>query len=132
MLYIFFIYLKILGGKNLIQLVDKQIEIYLVSSLAVSGGRVGRGGVGDAHLSVDNIVTLDPALAGEGNAPVGLGVVTAAGLSLGVVVVVIILNSPVNVVVRDVGVIDGLTAVRVAVRGGGGGGDEGEENNGDL
>jgi len=29
-------------------------------------------------------------------------------------------------------VIDGLLAVRVAVRGGGGSGDEGEENNGDL
>ena len=88
--------------------------------------------MGDAGLSVDNIVALDGALAGEGNAPVSLGVVTAAGLGLGIVVVVIILNSPVNVVVRDVGVIDGLTAVRVAVRGGGGGGDEGEENNGDL
>jgi len=88
--------------------------------------------VRDAGLSVDNIVTLDGALAGEGDAPVSLGVVSAAGLSLGVVVVVIILNSPVNVVVRDVGVIDGLLAVRVAVRGGGGSGDEGEENNGDL
>ena len=83
-------------------------------------------------MGIDEIVTLDHALAGEGNAPVSLGVVTAAGLSLGVIVVVIILNSPVNVVVRDVGVIDGLTAVRVAVRGGGGGGDEGEENNCDL
>jgi len=88
--------------------------------------------VGDASLSVDNIVALDHALAGEGDAPVSLGVVTAAGLSLGIIVVVIILNSPVNVVVRDVGVIDGLAAVRVAVRGGGSGGDEGEENNGDL
>ena len=83
-------------------------------------------------MGIDEIVTLDHALAGKGHAPGGLGVVTAAGLSLGIVVVVIILNSPVNVVVRDVGVIDGLTAVRVAVRGSGGGGDEGEENNGDL
>jgi len=92
--------------------------------------------VGNAGLSVDNIVALDHALSGEGDAPVSLGVVTAAGLSLGVIVVVIILNGPVNVVVRDVGVIDGLAAVRVAVRvavrGSGGGGDEGEKNNGDL
>jgi len=88
--------------------------------------------VGDVDLSVDNIVTLDRALAGEGNAPVGLGVVTAAGLSLGVIVVVIIHNSPVNVVVRDVGVIDGLLGVALAVNIGGGNSDEGEENNGDL
>ena len=109
------------------------MRISLVSSFAVSGGRVGRSGVlGDAHLGVDNIVTLDPALAGEGNAPVGLGVVTAAGLSLGVVVVVIIHDSPVNVVVRDVGVIDGLLGVALAVNIGGGNSDEGEENNGDL
>ena len=70
------------------------------------------------------------ALAGEGNAPVGLGVITAAGLGLGIVVVVIILNSPVNVVVRNVRVIDVLAVGLVRV--GGGDGDEGEENNGDL
>jgi len=109
---------------------DKKIA--LVSGLAVSRGRVGRSGVGDAHLSVDNIVTFDPALAGEGNAPVGLGVVTAAGLSLGVVVVVVIHDSPVNVVVRDVGVIDGLLGVALAVNIGGSNSDEGEENDGDL
>jgi len=83
-------------------------------------------------VGIDEIVALDHALAGKGDAPGGLGVVTAAGLSLGVVVVVIILNSPVNVVVRDVRVIDGLLAVRVAVRGSGGDSDEGKENNGDL
>ena len=59
--------------------------------------------MGDAGLSVDNIITLDGALAGEGDAPGRLGVVSAAGLSLGVIVVVIVLNSPVNVVVRNVG-----------------------------
>jgi len=86
--------------------------------------------MGHAHLSVDNIVTLDVALAGQGNAPVGLGVITAAGLGLGIVVVVIILNSPVNVVIRDVGVIDVLAVGLVRV--GGGDGSEGKENNGDL
>ena len=80
------------------------------------------------HLSVDNIVTLDRALAGEGDAPVSLGVIVFAGLGLGIIVVVIILNSPVNVVVRNVGVIDVLLAVRI----GGGNSDEGEENDSDL
>ena len=88
--------------------------------------------MGNAGLSVDNIVALDHALSGEGDAPVSLGVVTAAGLSLGVIVVVIIHDSPVNVVVRNVGVIDGLLGVALAVNIGGGNSDEGEENNGDL
>jgi len=84
--------------------------------------------VGDAHLSIDNIVALDGALAGEGDAPVSLGVIVFAGLGLGIVVVVVILNSPVNVVVRDVRVINGLLAIRF----GSGDSDEGEENDGDL
>jgi len=57
-------------------------------------------------VGIDEIVTLDvAALAGESDAPVSLGVVTVAGLSLGVVVVVVILNSPVNGVVGNVGLI---------------------------
>jgi len=89
--------------------------------------------VGDADLSVDNIVTLDVGgLAGESDAPVGLGVILAAGLSLRIIVVVIILNSPVNVVVRNVGVVNGLLSVRFAVNIGGGNSDEGEENDSDL
>ena len=96
---------------------------------------VVRGGVRvrSVVFSIDNIVTLDVAvLARERNAPVGLGVVTATGLSLDVIVVVVIHDSPVNVVVRDVGVIDGLLGVVLAVNIGGGNSEEGEENNGDL
>jgi len=90
-------------------------------------------GMRDTHLSVDLVVTLDvAALAGENNAPVGLGLVLVADLSLSVIVVVIILDSPVNVVVRNVRVVDGLLAVRLAVRVGGGNSDEGEENDSDL
>jgi len=94
---------------------------------------VGMGGMRDTHLSVDSIVTLDvAALSGENDAPVGLGLILVSHLGLSVIVVVIILNSPVNIVVRDVGVIDGLLAVRLAVRVGGGNSDEGEENDSDL
>ena len=88
------------------------------------------GSMRDAHLSVDLVVTLDVAtLSGENDAPVGLGLVLAAGLGLSVIVVVhVILDSPVNVVVRNVRVIDVLLAVRI----GGGNSDEGEENDSDL
>ena len=54
-------------------------------------------------LSVDGIITLDVAVVGESDAPVGLGVVGVAGLSLGIVVTVVILDGPLNVVVRNVG-----------------------------
>ena len=99
--------------------------------------------MGDAHLSVDNIVTLDVgALAGELSVPGGLGVVLAAGLLLAItknlsvavfaiaVAVALALSKrlPLNVVVGNVGVINGLLAVRF----GSGDGDEGEENNSDL
>ena len=57
-------------------------------------------------MGIDEIVTLDvAALAGESDTPGSLGVVTVAGLCQGIVVVVIILNSPVNGVVRNVGLI---------------------------
>jgi len=107
--------------------------------------------VGNAGVGIDEIVTLDHALAGESDAPVGLGVVAVAGLSLGIVVVVIILNSPVNGVMGNVGLIleeisfkfSSLNKeknsyisypvnVGLAVRGSGGDGNEGKENNGDL
>jgi len=99
--------------------------------------------VGDAHFGVDNIVTLDVgAFAGELSVPGGLGVILAAGLLLAItknlsvavfavaIAVALALSKrlPLNVVVRNVGVINGLLAVRF----GSGDGDEGEENNSDL
>ena len=86
----------------------------------------------DVLLSVDLVIALDVgALAGESDPPVSLGVVTVAGLLLAVVVVVLILDSPVEVVVRNVGVIHVLLAVGI-VRVGGDDGDQGEENDSDL
>jgi len=88
--------------------------------------------VGDVLLGVDLVIALDVrTLAGEGNPPVSLSVVTVAGLLLAVVVVVLILDSPVEVVVRNVGVIHVLLAVGL-VRVGGDDGSEGKENDGDL
>ena len=88
--------------------------------------------MGDVLLSVDLVVTLDPALAGESDPPHGVGVVTMTGLNLAEIVVVIILNSPVNFVVGDVGVVHVLLSVRLAVNIGGGNSDESEENDCDL
>jgi len=83
-------------------------------------------------LSVDLVITLDVrALAGESDPPLGIGVVTVAGLLLAIVVVVLILDSPVEVVVRNVGVIHVLFTVGL-VRVGGDDGDQGEENDSDL
>ena len=88
--------------------------------------------VGNVLLSVDLISALDVrALAGESDPPLGVGVVTVAGLLLAIVVVVLILDSPVEVVVRNVGVIHVLLAVGL-VRVGGDDGSEGKENDGDL
>ena len=101
----------------------------LVVGLLVLGGGIG---VRDVLLSVDLVIALDMrALAGEGNPPVSLSIVTVAGLLLAVVVVVLILDSPVEVVVRNVGVIHVLLAVGL-VRVGGDDGSEGKENDGDL
>jgi len=100
-----------------------------VVGLLVLGGGIG---VRDMLLSVDLVIALDVrALAGEGDPPVSLGVVTIAGLLLAVVVVILILDSPVEVVVRNVGVIHVLLAVGL-VRVGGDDGDQGEENDSDL
>ena len=69
----------------------------------------------NAHLSNDSIITLDVAtLSRENNMPIRLGLVLVADLSLSVIVAVLVaLDSLVNLVVRNVGVIDGLLAVRV-------------------
>ena len=89
--------------------------------------------MGDVLLSVDLVIALDVrALAGESDPPVSLGVVTVAGLLLAVVVVVLILDSPVEVVVRDVGVIHVLPSVAPAVGISGGDGNQSEKNNSDL
>ena len=120
--------LDLIGLLVVISLVlDLLIVISLVLGLLVITGVV-TGRVGDVHLGVDDIVALDVALAGQGNSPVGLGVVVLADLLLAKVVVIIVLNHPVDAVVRDVGVIDVLPAVRVS----GGNGGEGEENDSDL
>jgi len=77
-------------------------------------------------LGVDGLVPLDVSVAGQSDPPIGLGVVVLALLRLAVVqhfaVIVLIPNLPVEVVVRDVRVVDVLLAVRV------GGGDSGESN----
>jgi hypothetical protein len=85
-------------------------------------------------LSVDLVVTLDPALAGESNPPHGVSVVAITALGLAEIVVVLILDSPVELVVGHVGVVDVLavTSVRLAVSISGSGGDESKENDSDL
>jgi len=94
-------------------------------------------------LGVDDVITLDVGLAGELSPPVGLGVVLAARLVLAVVqnlsVAVVIAaiavalaltkRLPVEVVVRNVRVIDGLLSVAVL---GGGNGGESQKNDGNL
>jgi len=73
------------------------------------------------------------ALTRESNAPAGLGFITTAGLSLGIVVVGLsILDRPIEVVVRDVGVIYVLPSVAPAVGISGGDGNQSEKNNSDL
>ena len=91
----------------------------------------------DANLGVDEIVALDVGFAGELGVPVGLGVVLAAGLllavaeniSVAVTTVALALSErlPLDVVVRDVGPVDGLLAVI-----GGGEGGKSQKNDSDL
>ena len=90
--------------------------------------------MGNVLLSVDLISALDVrTLAGESDPPLGVGVVTVAGLLLAVVVVGLsILNGPVEVVVRDVRVINVLLSVSLSVSLSGGDGDQSEENDSDL
>ena len=90
---------------------------------------------------MDLVVALDVGLAGEIGPPVGLGVVLAAGLVLSVgqklsvavsaiaVALALTKRLPVEVVVRDVGPVDGLLSVAVL---GGGNSGEGQKNEGDL
>lgn len=55
-------------------------------------------------MCVDVIVALDHAsLSGQSNPPVGLGVILLADFVLTVIVVIFILNLPVELVVRNVG-----------------------------
>jgi len=93
--------------------------------------------VRDANLGVDEIVALDVGFAGELSVPVGLGVILAAGLllavtediSVAVTTVTLALSErfPFDVVVRNVGPVDGLLAVI-----GGGEGGKSQENDSDL
>jgi len=96
-------------------------------------------GMGDMHLGVDQVIALDVGIAGEGDPPVGLGVVVFTLLLLAVVelltVIVLILDLPVGIVVRDVGVVDVLlavTSIRLFVSVSGGNSGEKEENDCDL
>ena len=64
---------------------------------------VAANGLGKAHLSVDQIVTLDHALAGKGDTNVVLGGISLTVFGHGVAVVVVIFNSPVNGIVGHMG-----------------------------
>ena len=94
----------------------------------------------DANLGVDEVVALDVGFAGELGVPVGLGVVLAAGLLLAItenlsvavtsmlpVALALSERLPLDVVVRDVGPVDGLLAVI-----GGGEGGKSQKNDSDL
>jgi len=95
------------------------------------------------HLGVDLVVTLDVGLAGELSPPVGLGVVLAAGLLLAItknlsvavaaiaitVALALTLGFPVEVVIRNVRVVDGLLSVAVFGSGNSG---KSQKNDGDL
>ncbi len=68
--------------------------------------------LGNVYFGVDLIITLYMSIfTGESNTPVGVGLILAAGFGLAIVVVVIIFYFPVEVVVRNVGVINVLFAV---------------------
>ncbi len=111
--------------------------------LVVVGLVVSALGVRDVHLGVDGIVALDPGLAGELSVPGGLGVVLAADLLLAItkllsvavfaVVISVALalseRLPLDVVVRNVRVVDGLLSVTVF---GGGNSGKSQKNDGDL
>ena len=125
-------------NKNLSHLVFL-VVVHLVAVLLV----VVALGVGDVHLGVDDIVTLDPGFAGELGVPVGLGLILAAGLllavtkNLSVAVLAIVISValalserlPLDVVVRNVRVIDGLLSVAVF---GGGNSGKSQKNDSDL
>ena len=97
----------------------------------------------DTDLSVDKVVALDVGFAGELGVPVGLGLILAAGLLLAVtknlsvavaavaITVALALTErlPIDVVVGNVRVVDGLLSVAVF-----GGGNSGKslENDGNL
>jgi len=94
-------------------------------------------------LSVDLVVTLDVGLAGELGPPGGLSVVLAAGLLLAVtenlsvafvlavaaVALALTERLPLDVVVRNVRVVDGLLSVAVF---GGGNSGKSQKNDSDL
>jgi len=92
-------------------------------------------------LGVDLVITLNVGLAGEVGPPLGLSVVLAAGFVLAVtknlsvavttisVALALTLGFPVEVVVGNVGPVDGLLAVAVL---GGGNGGESQKNDSNL
>jgi len=93
--------------------------------------------VRDADLSVDEVITLDVGFAGELGVPHGLGLVLVADLllavteniSVAVTTVTLALSEgfPLDVVVRNVRVVDGLLAVI-----GGGKGGKSQKNDSNL
>jgi len=93
--------------------------------------------VRDTNLGVDDIIALDPGFAGELSVPDGMGVILAAGLllavtknlSIAVAAVALALSErlPLDVVVRNVGPVDGLLAVISSSEGG-----ESQKNDSDL
>jgi len=122
---------------NKYQLVFLVVVLLVVVALVVS-----TLGVRDVLLGVDDIVTLDVGLAGKLGPPLGLSVVLAALLFLAVVqnlsvavvfavAVALALTKrlPVEVVVRNVRVVDGLLSVAVL---GGGNSGKSQENDGNL
>lgn len=107
----------------------------MVSSLVVGSLVVTTVAMGDVHLSVDEIIALDEALTRKSNSPFGLSFVLTAALLLAVIIIIIILDLPIEVVVRDVGVVNiglAVPSVRFDVHLGGGNGNKGEYNNSDL
>ena len=91
----------------------------------------------DADLGVDEVVALDVGFAGKLGVPHGLGLILVADLllavteniSIAITTVTLALSErlPLDVVVRNVGPVDGLLAVI-----GGGEGGEGQKNDSDL
>ena len=124
----------IIGFSNLSYLVFL-VVVHLVAVLLV----VISLGVRDVLLGVDLVVTLDVGLAGKLGPPGGLSVVLAAGLLLAItknlsvavtavsVALALTKRLPLDVVVRDVGPVDGLLAVI-----GGGEGGKSQKNDSDL
>jgi len=117
--------------------------VFLVVVHLVVVGLVVTVGVTNASLGVDLVVTLDVGLAGEIGPPGSLSVVLVADLllaitkNLSVAVLAVVISValalterlPLEVVVRNVSVVDGLLSVAVF---GGGNSGESQKNDSDL